>query len=127
MKMNATRYYFGIPRTATFDTNGVSTVKVNTTDYEKLRFTALLTAGVQSCIGGTFKPFLLPSLAIFKNLKKSPASTFPPGIVVLGTKGGTMSKDIMTKDLDDGYFQTVKSTLLIDSAKSHLVTKLEPR
>ena len=45
--MDETPLYFDIPRNSTIDAKGVKTVKLKTTGYKKLRFTAVLTAGVQ--------------------------------------------------------------------------------
>ena len=47
MNMDETPCYFDMPSSTTFDLKGVKTVKVRTTGNEKLRFTAVLTAGVR--------------------------------------------------------------------------------
>ena len=111
---------------STFDTKGVSTIKIKTTGHEKLRFTVALTAGVYH-ENEIFVPFVLPPLVIFKNLTKAPSGKFPPGMVILGTKGGSMKRDIMVKEFiskiwarcPGGYFKTGKSVILLDSHQSH--------
>ena len=50
--------YFDIPRNSTIDLKGVSTVKLKTSGNEKVRYTAVLTAGVQRVQDG-FRAFLL--------------------------------------------------------------------
>ena len=119
--------YFDMPSSTTFDLKGVKTVKVRTTDNEKLRFTAVLIAGVRK-ISVHYEGISLPPLVIFKNLTKTPRGNFPKGMVIEGTKGGTMKRSIMRdlygpelwKNRPGCFFQQPKSLLIMDSAKSHL-------
>ena len=68
-----------------------------------------------------------PPLLIFKNLVKPPKGNFPTGMVVLGSKGGTMTQEFMTSSYipkilsrrPGGYFKSLSTLLLMDSAKSH--------
>ena len=92
--MDETGCYFDAPRSTTFDFSGVQSVKAKTTGYEKLRYTVVLTAGVQSQ-AGQWKAVKLPPMIIFKNLKKAPKRKFPPGMIVTGTKDGTMTRELM--------------------------------
>ena len=62
------------------------TVEVRTTGHEKLRFTAVLTAGIK-VTGNEVKAVKLPPMIIFKNLVKPPPGHFPPGVVVKGNQG----------------------------------------
>ena len=127
MNMDETPCYFDIPSSSTFDFKGVNTVKMKTTGNEKLRFTAVLTAGVKK-VGDEFSAVRLPLMLIFKNLKKAPKGKFPPGMAVLGSKGGTMTQKFMVntffpkiwKRRPGGFFNTGQSMLLIDSAICHL-------
>ena len=83
--MDETPCNFDMPSSSTFDTKGVQTVKVRTTGHEKLRFTAVLTPGID-VTGNEVKSVKLPPMIIFKNLVKPPPGHFPPGVVVQGTK-----------------------------------------
>ena len=65
-------------------------MKIKTIGQETLRFTAALTAGVKRTFDGGYKAIRLSPLLIFNNLTK-----FPSGIVVLGSKGGTMRTQFM--------------------------------
>ena len=103
LNMDETPCYFDVPRSTTYDFSGVQTVKVATTGHEKLRFTAVLTAGVQKQ-GDEYKAFKLPPMIIFKNLKKAPKGTYPPGMVIEGSNGGTMTRDMML-DKYNGLFK----------------------
>ena len=85
--MDETGCYFDAPRSTTFDFSGVQSVKSKTTGYEKLRYTVIQ--------AGQWKAIKLPPMIIFKNLKKAPKGKFPPGMVVTGTKGGTMTRELM--------------------------------
>ena len=87
LNMDETPLYFDIPGNSTIDVKGVKTVKLKTTGYEKLRFSAVLTAGVQRLQNG-YCAFRLPIMFIFKNLKKAPKGNFPVGTVVEASKGG---------------------------------------
>ena len=73
--MDETGCYFDAPRSTTFDFSGVQSVKARTTGYEKLHYTVVLTAGVQSH-AGQWKAVKLPPMIIFKNLKKAPKGKF---------------------------------------------------
>ena len=81
LNMDETPCYFDLPRCSTYDFGGVNTVKVGTTGNEKMRFTAVLTAGVKKQ-GDSYKAIKLPPMLIFKNLKKVPKGTFPNNMVV---------------------------------------------
>ena len=102
-------------------------MKVKTTGHECLRFKVALTAGVKKTENG-YSAFRLPPLIIFKNLTKAPVGKYPPGMQVLGSKGGTITQSMMTetyvpkiwKRRPGGFFNSGKSLLLMDSAKSHL-------
>ena len=67
-------------------------------------------------------------MIIFKNLSKAPKGNFPQGMIVEGTKGGTMKRTLMkdsyAKELwkrrPGSFFGQVRSLLIKDSAKSHL-------
>ena len=130
--MDETPCYFDIPRSSTIDKKGVQTVKVKTTGAERLRFSVALTAGVKKTENG-FTPFPLPPLLIFKNLVKAPPGKYPAGMAVFGSKGGTMKCSMMKetyvkriwKRRPGGFFNTGKSILLMDSAKSHLGDEVE--
>ena len=125
LNMDETPCYFDLPRSTTYDFEGVKTVKVGTTGNEKMSFTAVLTAGVQKQ-GDHYKAIKLPPLLIFKNLKKAPKGTFPNHMIVEGTKGGTMRNDlIITKYASvlnkrpGCYFQQINTLLVMDAAQSH--------
>ena len=113
MNMDETPCDFDIPSSSTFDFKSVNTVKMKTTGNEKLRFTAVLTAGVKK-VGNEFSAVRLPPMLIFKNLKKAPKGKFPPGMAVLGSKGGTMTQNFMVntffpkiwKRQPGGFFNT---------------------
>ena len=90
--MDETPIYFDIPRLATFDFHGVTTVKVKTTGNEKLRFTVLLTAGVRKNNVGEWKAEKLPIMVIFENLCKPPNGKLPSGMVILCSEGGTITE-----------------------------------
>ena len=100
---------------------------MKTTGNEKLRFTVALTAGVKR-VGNEFNAVRLPPMLIFKNLKKAPKGKFPPGMAVLGSKGGTMKQTFMVntfipktwKRRPGGFFNTGQSLLLMDSATCYL-------
>ena len=88
--MDETPCYFDMPESSTIDTKGVQTVKVKTTGHKKLRFTAILFAGIK-IMADEVKAVRLPLMIIFKNLVKSPSGNFPPHVMVQGTKGGIMN------------------------------------
>ena len=133
--MDETPCYFDVPRSTTCDFRGVQTVKIKTTGYEKLRFTAALTAGVQRTSDGGYKAIKLSPLLIFKNLKKPPKGKFPSGMVVLGSKGGTMHTNFMInsyipqiyKRRPGNFFNSPESIFIMDNATCHrsedIVTK----
>ena len=75
--------YFDMPESSTIDTKGVQTVKVKTTGHEKLRFTAVLSAGTK-ITANEVKAVRLPPMIIFKNLVKPPSGNFPPRVMVHG-------------------------------------------
>ena len=96
VNMDESPQYFDMPRNATFDITGVKSVKVKTTGYEKLRFTTVLSVGLAR-ERDILRPFRLPPMVIFKNLKKAPKGKFPPGVVVAGSKGGSMTTKFLIK------------------------------
>ena len=103
-----------------------------TTGAERLRFTVASTPGVKKAENG-FTPFRLPPLLIFKTLVKAPPDKYPARMAVLGSKNGTMKYSMMKetyvkciwKRRPYGFFNTGKSILLMDSAKSHLGDEVE--
>ena len=133
LNCDETPLYFDIPSTKTIDFEGVARVHVKTTGHEKLRYTVLLTAGVQRTKKATkttpaeYRAFRLPPLVIFKNIKKAPKGKFPPGMVVLGTKGGSTTEQIMSEEYipkvlvkrPGGFFKSLSTLLIMDSATSH--------
>ena len=94
--MDETPCYYDVPRSTTIDIKGVQTVKVKTTGAERFRFTAALTVGVKNTDDG-YAAFRLPPLLIFKNLVKAPPGKYPPGLQILGSKGGTMKREMMNE------------------------------
>ena len=40
-------------------------------------------------------------MIIFRNLQKAPRDTFPAGMAVTGTKGGTMTKVLMVEEFPE--------------------------
>ena len=94
--MDETPCYFDMPESSTIDTKGVQNVKVKTTGHEKLCFTAILSAGIK-IMANEVKVARLPRMIIFKNLVKPPSGNFPPRVMVQGTKGGTMTGELMEK------------------------------
>ena len=103
-----------------------------TTGAERLRFTVASTPGVKKAENG-FTPFRLPPLLIFKTLVKAPPGKYPGRMAALGSKNGTMKCSMMKetyvkciwKRRPYGFFNTGKSILLMDSAKSHLGDEVE--
>ena len=81
---------------STIDIKGAQTVKVKTTGHEKLRFTAVLSAGIK-ITANEVKAVRLPPMIIFKNLVKPPSGNFPPRVMVKGSKGGTMTGELKAK------------------------------
>ena len=73
------------------------------------------------------------TLLIFKTLVKAPPGKYPAGMAVLSSKIGTMKysmkKETYVKRIwkrrPYGFFNTGKSILLMDSAKSHLGDEVE--
>ena len=132
VNMDETPCYFDIPRSSTIDKKGVQAVKVMTTGAERLRFTVASTPGVKKAENG-FTPFRLPPLLIFKTLVKAPPGKYPGRMAALGSKNGTMKCSMMKetyvkciwKRRPYGFFNTGKSILLMDSAKSHLGDEVE--
>ena len=80
--------YFDSPSNRTFKLKGSQTVKIKTTNNEKLRFTLILCAYND---GRRCRPAI-----IFKGLKKVPKAAFPQGIDITVSKGGSMNSDLMT-------------------------------
>ena len=133
LNCDETPMYFDLPKTRTIDFEGIQKVTVKTTGHEKLRYTVLLTAGVQRTQKATktkpaeYRAFRLPPLIIFKNLTKAPKGKFPPGMVVLGTKGGSTTEQIMLDEYipkvlvkrPGGFFNSLSTLLIMDSATSH--------
>ena len=116
-----------VPASSTFDLKGVQTDKIRTTGHEKLLFTAVLTAEI-NVTGNELKAVRLPPMIIFKNLVKPPPGNFPAGLVVRGTKGGTMTGELMANSYANdlwrkrpgSFFQQPKSLLIMDSARAHI-------
>ena len=79
--MDDTPCYFDMPELSTIDTKGVQTVKVKTNGHEKLRFTAVLSAGIKIA-ANEVKAVRLPPMIIFKNIVKPPSGNFPPRVMV---------------------------------------------
>ena len=112
----------------TFDFRGVQTLKIKSIGHETLRFTAALTAGVKCASDGGYKAIRLSPLLIFKNMKKPPQGKFPSGIVVLGSKGGTMRTQFMLdsyipqiyKRRPGNFLNSPKCLFGMDSATFHL-------
>ena len=104
LNADETTMYFDLPASKTIDLTGVQSVIVKTTGHEKLRYTVFLTSGVQIKEKATktkppvYHAFRLPPLIIFRNLVKPPKGKFPPGMVVLGTKGGSTTEQITLND-----------------------------
>ena len=94
--MDETPCYFEMSESSTIDTKGVQTVKVKTTGHEKLRFTAVLSAGIK-ITANEVKAVRLPPMIIFKNLVKPPSGNFPPRVMVKGSKGDTMTGELKAK------------------------------
>ena len=125
VNMDESPQYFDMPRNATFDITGVKSVKVKTTGYEKLRFTTVLSVGLAR-EGDILRPFRLPPMVMFKNLKKAPKGKFPPGVVVTGSKGGSMTTKFLVNDYikvfkrrPGGFFSSKDTLLIMDRATSH--------
>ena len=124
--MDETPCYFDMPESSTIDTKRLQTVKVKTTGHEKLRFTAVLSAGIK-ITPNEVKAVTLPLMIIFKNLVKPPSGNFLPRVMVQGIKGGTMTGELMAKTYANdlcgkqpgAYFQQPKSLLIMDSARAH--------
>ena len=76
----------------TYDFRGVKTVRAKSTGYEKLRHSVVLCAGIFKDEEEHNKAIKLYPMIIFRNLKKAPKGTFPRGMTVTGTPGGTMTK-----------------------------------
>ena len=68
---------------------GVKTVSSKTTGNEKLRVTSVMTI----CLNGVY----LPTMIIFKNLKKPPSGPFPKDVIVTATMKGVMTSELMLK------------------------------
>ena len=129
MNMDETPMYFDLPANSTIDFKGLKSIQVKTTGYEKLRYTVLLTAGVIKEENNTYRGFRLPPLVIFKNLKKPPSGNFPSGMVVLGSKGGSMKQEFMLSSYipkilsrrPGAFFSShnLSTLLIMDSATSH--------
>ena len=88
--------YSDMPESSMIDIKGVQTVKVKTTGHEKLRFTAVLSAGIK-ITANEVKAVRLPPMIIFKNLVKLPSGNFPPRVMVKGSKGDTMTGELKAK------------------------------
>ena len=86
-----------MPNSKTYDVRGVKTVRGRSTGYEKLRYSVVLRAGIFKD-KEEYKVFELPPMIIFRNLQKAPIGTFPGGMAVTGTRGGTMTKVLMVEE-----------------------------
>ena len=80
--MDETPCYFDMPESSTIDTKRLQIVKVKTTGHEKLRFTAVLSAGIK-ITANKVKAVRLPLMIIFKNLVKPPSGNFSPRYKVI--------------------------------------------
>ena len=124
--MDETPSYFDMPESSMIDTKGVQTVKVKTTGHKKLRFTAVFSAEIK-ITANEVKAVRLPPMIIFKNLVKPPSGDFPPRVMVQGTKGGTMTGELMAETYANdlwrkrpgAYFQQPKSLLIMDFARAY--------
>ena len=67
-------------------------------------------------------------MVIFKSLKKPPKGKFLPGVLVLGSKGGSMTKSFLMNDYvqkilkrrPGGFFNNKDCLFIMDRATSHL-------
>ena len=74
------------------------------------------------------KVIKLHPMIIFRNLKKAPKGTFPCGMAVTGTPGGTMTKVLMVEQFLEkvlsrrpgAFFGNPKTLLIMDTAPGHL-------
>ena len=122
LNMDETPMYFDLPSSHCIDFKGVKTVTMKTTGNEKLRYTVVLSAGVTKSAEG-WKSFRLLPMLICKNLVKPPEGNFRDDMVVLGSKGGTMTMDFMvnyyiSKILSRRlgvFFQSASALLILDS------------
>ena len=58
-------------------------------------------------------------MIVFKNLKKAPKGTYPSGMLIKGSKGGTMTRDMMLHCFKKRQKKRQKKSLLImDTARS---------
>jgi hypothetical protein len=89
--------YFDSPTNRTFDQTGAETIKIKTSNSEKLRFTLILCAynDGSKC---------LPAI-IFKGLKKVPKCKFPKGIVIMVSESGSINTEILNEWRDKVYGQ----------------------
>ena len=109
-------------RNSTFDFIGVQTVKINNTEYEKLPFTAELTAVIRR-VGSDYEGFNLPIMLSLCKILKSTERNFSSR-----KTGGTMTRSFRSDSYIPqiscrrhvGYFKTSKTILIMNSAKSHL-------
>ena len=121
--MDETPCYFDMPESSTIDTKGVQTVEVKTTGHEKLRFMAVLSDEIK-ITANDVKAVRLPPMIILKNLVKPPSGNFPTRVMVQGTKGGTMTCELMPKTYANdlwrkrpgAYFQQPKYLLKFSSS-----------
>lgn len=121
--MDETPVYFDMPRSRTFDTRGVKTVKCKTTGHEKMRFTVVLTI--------TADGRKLPPMIIWKGLKKVPKATYPKDMVIVCAAGRSMTGDLMERYRERvwakcgrGIFKP-KSFLLMDTHRAHQVESVK--
>ena len=90
--------------------------------------------GVQK-VGEGWRGFRLPLMLIFKNLLNPPKGNFPPGMLALGSKGGSMTHEFMKTSFvpkilsrrTGGYFHSLSTLLLLDSASSHIGPEVESK
>ena len=90
-----------------------------------MRYSVVLTAGVHKQVDGS-KVVKLPPMIIFKNLQQAPKGKFPVRMVVEGTKGGTITKDLMMNSYipllrkrPGSFFNQPETLLVMDTATYH--------
>ena len=84
MSLPVYEQFYNMACSGTYDFRGI-----------ELRFITVLTTGIRKLPNNEWKVVTLPSMLIFKNLVKPPKGKFPPGMCVLGSKGGSMTGKMM--------------------------------
>ena len=115
--MDESPFWFDLPSSESYDFQGLKTIKVKTTGYEKMRFTVVLTALAN---GTKLKP-----MVIFKNLKNVPKGDFPRNCVITVAKGGCMTTELMQEWMAKvwqsrpGSIFRKPAVLVLDKHRSH--------